>query len=354
MSILEIIFGIFAVLGAVDFITGNHLKIGKEFEKGIISAGTLAVAMVGMITLSPVIGSVLAPLLKPIAELLHIDLSFVAGFIANDMGGASIAKELAQSSHWGGYNGLVVASMMGVTICFTIPVALKTIDVKYHTEVLNGILCGIATIPIGCIVSGLFLKFSFFELILNLIPVIFVSLATCVGLILNPQLSRKVFSIIGNIIVSVIILGLGIGVFTHITGFTIIPNLEPVSTGFDTVCNIAIILSGVFPLILVMSKLLKRALIKLGSLIKINENSVLGLVASLANSLAAFDLVEKMDKKGIVMNLAFAVSASFVFGDHLAFTMTFDKTFLTAMIIGKLAGGIAALVAAHFLYELKK
>jgi ethanolamine transporter len=49
------------------------------------------------------------------------------------------------------------------------------------------------------------------------------------------------------------------------------------------------------------------------------------------------------------MNLAFAVSAAFAFGDHLAFTMAFDENFLPAVVTGKLVSGIAALLAAHFM-----
>ena len=49
--------------------------------------------------------------------------------------------------------------------------------------------------------------------------------------------------------------------------------------------------------------------------------------------------------------MAFAVSASFVFGDHLAFTMSFDNRFLFAVIAGKLISGVCAVIAAHFMYK---
>ena len=351
MFVLKIIFGVFALVGAIDRITGNHLKLGEEFEKGILSTGPLAIAMVGMITIAPAIGKVLSPVLIPFSELLNIDLSFIAGFIANDMGGASIASELASSDSWGGYNGLIVASMMGVTICFTIPIALKTIDTKYHKEVLNGILCGIATIPVGCIASGLLMGYSLITLILNLVPVMVVSLITCIGLVLNPTLCRKIFGVIGNIIVIVITLGLALGIFTHITGIVLVPYIEPVSVGFATVCDIAIILSGIFPLISVISKIFGGVFAKMGRMVNINDASVLGFITSLANSLPMFDLIGKMDKKGRIMNMAFAVSASFVFGDHLAFTMAFNENYISGMVLGKLIGGITAVIVAHFLYK---
>ena len=351
MHILEIIFGVFALLGAADRIFGNHLGLGKEFEKGILSIGALALAMVGMISIAPTIAKILVPVCASVANFLRIDLSFVGGFIANDMGGAMVAKELATDAQWGGYNGLIVASMMGVTICFTIPVALKTIEKKYHKEVLSGILCGIATVPLGCIVSGLIMGYPFPELLLNLLPTILVSLITGAGIVINGEACRKIFNVIGNFVLVIITIGLGAGIFTHITGVELIPYMNPVSYGFETVGNIAILLAGVFPLIYVLSKLFQKLFHYIGGLLNINDAAVVGLISSFANSIPTFALVEKMNPKGIVVNMAFAVSASFVFGDHLAFTMAFDKQFVFGMIIGKLVGGVFAVIAAHLLYH---
>ena len=88
---------------------------------------------------------------------------------------------------------------------------------------------------------------------------------------------------------------------------------------------------------------------RLGKVLGINDVSAAGLVASLANSIATFGMVKEMDKRGKVVNIAFAVSAAFVFGDHLGFTAGFAPEMLTAMIVGKLAGGISAIVVALWL-----
>ena len=50
-----------------------------------------------------------------------------------------------------------------------------------------------------------------------------------------------------------------------------------------------------------------------------------------------------------MINIAFAVSAAFVFGDHLGFAAGFAPEILGAMILGKLAGGISAVAAALWL-----
>ena len=98
-----------------------------------------------------------------------------------------------------------------------------------------------------------------------------------------------------------------------------------------------------------LTKLLKKPLLRLGRLLGVNDVAAAGLVASLANSIATFGLVKDMDNRGKVVNIAFAVSAAFVFGDHLGFTAGFAPEMLPAMIIGKLAGGVSAIAVALWL-----
>lgn len=351
MEVLQWIFAIFAVIGAVDRIIGNRLKLGEEFEKGIVASGTLSLAMVGMICIAPTLAEWLGPVFEPVSRLTGIDMSFIGSFIANDMGGAAISSALAGNETIGGFNGLVVASMLGATVCFTVPVALKIIDRAYHKEVLSGILCGIATMPLGCIVSGLMLGIGFTQLLLNMIPLIVMAVITCIGLVFKPDLCRKIFGIIGSFVVIVITVGLAAGIFSHLTGKTIIPHMSPIKDAFAIVADVAIILAGVFPLIKVISKIFSKVFAAAGNKIGIDETSVLGLISSLANSIPTFEMAGKMNAKGRMMNMAFAVSASFVFGDHLAFTMSFDNRFLFAVIAGKLISGVCAVVAAHFMYK---
>jgi len=98
---------------------------------------------------------------------------------------------------------------------------------------------------------------------------------------------------------------------------------------------------------------LKKPLMRMGKLLGINETAAAGLVASLANSIATLGLVKDMDRRGKVVNVAFAVSAAFVFGDHLGFTAGFAPEMLPAMIAGKLAGGVSAVAVALLLTRKK-
>jgi ethanolamine transporter len=73
------------------------------------------------------------------------------------------------------------------------------------------------------------------------------------------------------------------------------------------------------------------------------------MIASLANNIPMFGMMKDMDDKGKIINVAFAVSASFVFGDHLGFVAGVAKNMIFPMIIGKLVAGISAVVVAVFI-----
>ena len=59
--------------------------------------------------------------------------------------------------------------------------------------------------------------------------------------------------------------------------------------------------------------------------------------------------MDKMNAKSKLLNVAFAVSAAFVFGDHLGFTAGVNSDMIFPVIIGKLTAGITALILANIL-----
>lgn len=91
------------------------------------------------------------------------------------------------------------------------------------------------------------------------------------------------------------------------------------------------------------------ALEALGKKFGMNEQSSAGLVATLANNIAMFNIMGDMNPKGKLLNVAFAVSAAFVFGDHLGFTAGVNQDMILPMIIGKLVAGVTAFIVANAL-----
>lgn len=161
-EILIAIMAAFAVLGALDRIFGNRVGLGPEFENGILSLGSLALSMVGIISLAPVLAGLLRPVVVPVYRVLGADPAMFAGTIlANDMGGAPLAKELAGSPEAAKLGGLLVGAMLGATVVFTIPVALGILDPKDRPALAKGVLSGIVTIPVGVLVGALWQAFPF-------------------------------------------------------------------------------------------------------------------------------------------------------------------------------------------------
>ncbi len=349
-EILIAIMAVFAILGALDRIFGNRFGLGQEFENGILAMGSLAMAMIGIICLAPVLASILKPVVVPVYNFLGADGAMFAGTIlACDMGGGSLAQELTTDSQAALLGGVITGSMLGATVVFTIPVAMGILQEEDRPFLAKGILCGVVTIPIGVLAGGLVAGFDLLKVLRNLIPIVLIALLIALGLWKWEKGMIKGFGIFGKGIIGLITVGLVCAIVETLTGFVIIPGLAPISEGFETVGAIAIVLAGAFPLVYALTKLLKKPLLKLGKVLGVNDTAAAGLIASLANSIATFDMMKNMDKRGKVVNVAFAVSAAFVFGDHMGFTAGFAPEMLPAVIIGKLAGGISAVVVALLL-----
>ena len=352
-EILIYIMAAFAVLGALDRIFGNRIGIGKEFEEGILAMGSLALAMLGIISLAPVLANLLRPVVVPVYRFLGADPAMFAGTIlACDMGGASLAQQLTNDPEAAALGGLLAGSMLGATIVFTIPVAIGILRKQDTGALAKGILAGIVTVPVGIFAGGLVAGISVIKILRNLIPVALIAVLIALGLWKAEKWMVKGFAIFGKGIIALITVGLAAAILEELTGFVLIPGLAPLSEGFQTVGAIAIVLAGAF--VWAVTRLLRKPLLKVGKWLGINDTAAGGLIATLANSIATFGMVKDMDSRGKVVNIAFAVSAAFVFGDHLGFTAGFAPEMLPAVIVGKLAGGISAVAVALLLTKKEK
>ena len=353
MSFHEILIAVmaaFAVAGAIDRIFGNRWGLGKEFEEGILAMGSLALAMVGIVCLAPVLASLLKPVVVPVFAFLGADPAMFAGTIlACDMGGGALAVELAASPQAAMLGGVLTGSMLGATVVFTIPVAMGILEEKDRPVMAQGILCGIVTIPLGVLAGGLTAGFPIGMVLRNLIPIVIIAALIALGLWRAENAMVRGFEVFGKLVVAVVTVGLAAAIVEALTGFVIIPGMAPISDGFETVGTIAIVLAGAFPLVFVITKLLRKPLMAAGRWLGINDAAAAGLIASLANSIATFGMVKDMNRRGKVVNIAFAVSAAFVFGDHLGFTAGFAPEMIGPMIVGKLVGGVSAIAVAMWL-----
>ena len=345
--VLIALMAVFAGVGALDRILGNRWGLGQEFENGVQAMGSLALAMVGIVCLAPVLASVLRPVVVPVFRFLGADPAMSAGSIlACDMGGGPLARELTTDPRAAALGGVITGSMLGATIVFTIPVALGILEEADRPALAKGILCGMVTIPVGILVGGLTAGFPLLMVARNLVPIVLLAGLIALGLWKAEEKMVRGFAVFGKIVVAVITVGLAAAIVQALTGFALIPGMVDISEGFQTVGTIAIVLAGAFPLVAVVTKVLQKPLLAAGKILGINDAAAAGLIASLANSIATFGMLKDMNPRGKVVNIAFAVSAAFVFGDHLGFTAGFAPELLGPVILGKLAGGISAVLLA--------
>ncbi|HCO3730488.1 TPA: ethanolamine utilization protein EutH [Escherichia coli] len=378
MGINEIIMYImmfFMLIAAVDRILsqfgGSARFLGKfgksiegsggQFEEGFMAMGALGLAMVGMTALAPVLAHVLGPVIIPVYEMLGANPSMFAGtLLACDMGGFFLAKELAGGdvAAWL-YSGLILGSMMGPTIVFSIPVAL-------------GVLAGIVTIPIGCIAGGLVamysgvqingqpVEFTFALILMNMIPVLIVAVLVALGLKFIPEKMINGFQIFAKFLVALITLGLAAAVVKFLLGWELIPGLDPifmapgdkpgeVMRAIEVIGSISCVLLGAYPMVLLLTRWFEKPLMSVGKVLNMNNIAAAGMVATLANNIPMFGMIKQMDTRGKVINCAFAVSAAFALGDHLGFAAANMNAMIFPMIVGKLIGGVTAIGVAMML-----
>ena len=347
--ILSIVFFVFAVLGAIDYLLGDRFGIGKEFKKGFMLLGDMALSMIGMIVLAPAIADFIEPVLNFTADVLHLDPSIIpASLFANDMGGTPLSVEVARDPQMGLFNGLIVAASMGAFISFTIPFSLGVVKKEQHRFLILGLLCGVVAIPVGCFAAGLVCKLPLGALLLNLLPLILLAGIVAAGLVFCREICVKIFGWFGIFIKLLMITGLLLGMVEFLFDVTVIPGLGSVEEGALICFNASVTLCGAFPMVAIVSRLIKKPLRAVGGRMGIDETSALGIFTNLVSNSPVFGAMDKMNEKGVVLNAAFAVTGAFALGAHLAFTKVIDPSYIVPMLVLKFVSGALALVLAWF------
>lgn len=364
-TVIMTIMMIFMLVGAIDKIRGNKLGYGEQFDEGFNAMGPLAIAMAGVVAAAPVLAIVLKPFIAPLYTVFGADPAmFATTLLACDMGGYPLAMSMAANESIGNFAGLILGTMMGPTIVFTIPVALSIIKKDDRPYLASGVLAGLITVPLGCIAGGMVMNLTPYKINLgtvlqNLIPVIIIAGLIVVGLWFIPGKMITGFNHFGNGVTIAITAFTAIAVFQYQTKiyfplFDIMVKPDaggviPLESGLLVCGQIAIVLIGAFPMVKWITKTFGKTLEKIGSKLGMNEQGSAGLVANLANNIAMFNILGEMNPKGKLLNVAFAVSAAFVFGDHLGFTAGVNQEMIFPVVVGKLTAGITALILANLL-----
>lgn len=348
-KIVLVIIAIFFMIGGIDYIFNSRYGYGEKFEEGIKSMGPLALAMAGILAISPIFAHALSGVVVPFARFTGVDPSiFTSMFLASDMGGLQIARELSSKSLIGEYTGVIVSSNLGATISFSIPLALGMIKSKDHDVFFKGIIIGIITMPIGGIVGGIMMGLKINVLIINSMPIIILSLILVIGFKCSAYYMIKAFKILGKsifvlAIVTFIILG-----FFEISSFNLPKGINPLSDTFKVVGRIALVVGGALPMIEAMKRYLGKYLEIIGKKFRCDKVAVSALIGSLASNIIAFASYNDMNDDEKLLITAFSVSGAFVLGGQMGFISMAARSFLIPYIVSKVVSGISALGIASY------
>ncbi len=347
-----LVIGSFFVIGCIDYMTGNHIKLGRKFEEGIKTMGPLGLGMIGILSLAPILSNFLSAKIIPICKVLHLDPSIIpSAFFAVDMGGYQMAEKLAITEEMGAFSGIIIASTLGATISFSIPVALGMLAKEDEKFFSKGVLVGIMTIPIGCLAAGLWQNINIKLLVWNLVPIFVFAIILGVGLLKAPHMFIKIFNLFGKLIMSLSAVGLLLQGIEVIFGVRLVSELAPLSESMVIVGKIAFILAGAYPMLEAINLLFKNRFEKIGKKFGINSASVAGIIGNLASNLLIFGTFKDMNSKGKVVCTAFGVSGAFVFGGQFGYVSEVAPEMLGAFIVSKLTAGLISIVLALWLYD---
>lgn len=369
-TVIMCLMTVFAIVGAVDKIRGNKKGYGERFDEAFHTMGPLAIAMVGIMTLVPIIQLTLEPLIAPVYSAIGASPAMFAGTVLPiDAGAYPLAMQMAgEDAAIGNFSGLILGGTFGMIITALVPLALNIMEPKDQPYFAGGVLVALITIPLGCIVGGLVMnmtpyKLSIGRILLNLVPVIVIAALIAVGLFVKPQAIMKGFKAFGTGFSILLTAGTAIAVVQFLTGlrfplFSLMvepptpDGLSPLMESLLVVGSIALVLTGALPMVHWITKTFQKPLEGFGKRLGMNSVGCTGMVAGLANFIPTLGMLKDMNPKAKFLNIAFGVCAGFVFGDHLGYTAGVEQEMIFPMIAGKLVAAVTALLLAHKLSKI--
>lgn len=352
-QILMIVMAGGAVLGGIDRLLGSRLGLGEQFEKGFMLLGPMALSMAGMICLAPVLADVLGRFIVPLYRLMGVDPAMFGGLLAIDMGGYQLAGELAADPLVGSYAGLVVASMFGCTLVFTIPVGMGMLSEPERPLFARGIMLGLAAMPVGLAAGGLASGLSLLDCLHQNLPIFALALLLLLGLRRAPERMVKGFCGLAGGIRALVTVGLVLAVVESLTGWNPVAGMAPIGEAMAVVASIGVVMLGSLPVAELLRRGLARPFQRLSSRLGLKPESFTGMLISLATPLPALSMYPDMDPRGKVAAGAFLVNGASLLAAHMGFVVSVEPEMLFPLFAGKLTGALAAAVLALWLERRK-
>ena len=343
-----------AVIGGLDYLFGNRLRLGQEFERGFQYLGPMGLSMAGVICVAPILSDVLGRAVVPAFTAIGVDPGMFGGILAVDMGGFQMAEALAVDPLVGRYAGVIVGAIFGCTITFTIPVGMGMLEDKDRPLFSKGILFGLISMPVGLLTGALACGMSIPSAVWQNIPLLVMAALLLVGFWKIADRMIRGFSWVAAGIRAVTLIGLIGGAFAYLTGVDLLPGAAPLMEGMEVVSSVGIVLLGSLPMGEMLQRILKKPLNWLAARTGMNTYSVAGLMLGLVGILPVVAIIKDMDDRGKVVNGAYLVCGASVLAAHLGFTAGVAPEMVTPMLLSKIIGGYAGVAIALWATRKKK
>ena len=351
MNIFIAIMLVFAAAGLLDEILGGKLGLMPNFEKGLATMGGLAMSTVGFYAIGVTYVQTHAEAIAEAAKHMPFDPALIPScLLAPDMGALGMAQKLAATPALAAFTGAMVAGSLGMTVGYQLPVFLAAVRKDEIGELMRGFIFGLIAIPSGLAVGGLIRQLFF-----NMIPVLVLCMVLIAAFVLVPALTMKIMIFLGNAIRIFSFLLFGVAVFgIFMPKYAVVENAL-IEEMLFMVLRMVIAACGGLVLSQVALKRLQKPIQRIGAVLGINEEAVVGLFLSFIQSLAMLPLFSKMDKRGKVLNAAFSVAGAYVVGGQMTFVASLiPGNWVTAYMISKvLSGGLAVVLAVICLRRSK-
>ena len=343
-NLLMFMMGGAALLGAWDCIRGNRLGLGRQFEEGFLCLGASALNMVGIICVAPALAGLLGPVIRFFYGILGADPAMFGSLFANNMGGYQLSMALADSRPAGEFAGLVVSSMLGASIVYTIPVGMELVGKENQKWFAQGVMLGLAAVPGGSLAGGLVMGLPLGMLARNTLPIVLTAGALLAGFTWFRESLMKNFLVFARGIRCVAVAALGIAAFRYMTGIVLIPGMLDIREAMEIIGEMGVTQLGSLPLAVCFTQAFRKPFQWIGKAAGISSQAVAAIPVCCVNAVAAFTMMRDMDPKGIVVNAAWITGSICVFTAHLAFTRAVSPGLLAAVMTGKMVCGVLAVV----------
>lgn len=328
------------LLGGLDRIFGNRFGLGAKFEEGFHLLGPMALSMAGITCIAPLLANFVQAFLSPAFTAIGIDPAICGSILAIDMGGFPLAMELAQDPLVGYYAGVVIAATFGCTVVFTIPVGMGYLSSEEQTHFANGLLIGLATLPLGLTVGGSLCGLSLSKTLIQSIPILLISGLLLLGLLVNTPRMIRWFTYFARAIQIVTTLGLMAAAIQSLTGWVLIPGLAPLEDSLEVVSSIGIVMLGCMPLTELLQRLLRKPIHWIGQKTGLTASSTTGMLFGIIIAMPALASLKDMDKRGRIVNGAFLVCGASAFSAHLGFVLGTAPDMVAPLLASKLLGAV--------------